>query len=331
MTENTPRPEDATSRIARPYPFGEQAAPGSSPHGAQGTPSYGAQASGPGDRPPFGSPSGGQNYPPPPGGQGPYGPPPGQGHGGPGGGYGGGYGNPQQGYGPPPGGQGYSPPPGQGYGGPSYGANPPGYGTPPPAKGQVRPRLLWVFLAWIIAVVCVGIGFAGFAGGLFKTLGDAAPSKTFQSGGSVVATVDPAQKPALYASASGPANVTCVAENAADGRKAKLTNPSTSQTITADGRVWELLFNIGVPAAGDYKFTCQAEEGQQVVFGVGRSLTANTGALAGGVAALFLVPLIGFLFALIVTIVVLVRRSRFRKRLAPSAPYGGGWQAPPGA
>ncbi|MEO3810460.1 hypothetical protein ABGB17_15790 [Sphaerisporangium sp. B11E5] len=330
MTENTPRPEDATSQIPRPYPFGEQAAPGSSPYGAQGTPSYGAQAGGgSGDRPPFGSSPGGQGYPPPPGGgPGPYGPPPGQGYGG----QPGGYGAPSPGYGPPPGGQGYGPPPGQGYGGPSYGAPSPGYGAPPSTGGQVRPRLLWIFLAWIVAVVCVGIGVAGFAGGLFKTLDDAAPDKTFQSGGSVVAAVDPAERPALYASSSGPANVTCIAESTATGRKAKLTNPATAQTITADGRLWELLFDIGVPAAGEYRFTCQAEEGQRVVFGVGKALTANSGALVGGVAALFLVPLGGFLLALIVTIVVLVRRSRFRKRMPQGgAPYGGGWQPTPGA
>ncbi|MFC6086475.1 hypothetical protein [Sphaerisporangium aureirubrum] len=340
MTENTPRPGDATAHIPRPYPFGEQAAPGSPPHGAQGTPSYGAQAGdqpygggpggGPGDRPPFGSPSGGPSYGNPPGGQG-Y-PPPG-GYGGQPGGYGPPPGGP--GYGPPPGGQGYGPPPGgQGYGAPSYGAqgsaqNP--YGAPPPSAGPVRPRLLWVVLVWIIAVVCVGIGVAGFAGGLFKTLNDAAPTKTFQSGGSVVAAVDPAEKPALYASSSGPANVTCLAEHTSTGAKAKLSNPTTAQTITAGGRVWELLFDVGVPAAGEYKFTCQADDGKQVAFGVGKALTANAGALAGGVLALILVPLAGFLLAVVVTIVVVVRRSRFRKRVQiQGSPYaGGGWQAPP--
>jgi hypothetical protein len=353
MTENTPRPADATARIPRPYPFGEQAAPGSSPHGTAGTPSLGAQAgdqppygggsggppsggSGPGDRPPFGSQPGGQGYGNQPGGP-PYGPPPGgQGYGGrPGGqGYGnqpGGYGAP--GYGPPPGGPSFGPPPGgQGYGAPSYGAPQSPYGAPPPSSGAVRPRLLWVVLAWVVAVVCVGVGIAGFTGGLFKTLNDAAPSKTFQSGGSTVATVDPADKPALYASSSGPANVTCVAENTATGAKAKLTNPTTAQTVTAGGRVWELLFDIGVPATGEYTFTCQAQEGKQVAFGVGKSVTANAGALAGGVLALILVPLAGFLLALIVTIVVLVRRSRFRKRNVATPPYAGGWQpAPPGA
>jgi hypothetical protein len=175
------------------------------------------------------------------------------------------------------------------------------------------------------------VGVVGFAGGLFKTITDAAPTKTFQSGGSVSVTLDPKDKPIIYASANGPANVVCLAQDAS-GNKASLTQPTTSQTVTADGRVWEAVFDIGVPSAGTYEVGCKSEEGKQVLFGVGKSLVANAGALAGGVASLFLLPLGGFLFALIVTIVVLVRRSRNRKRQAAAA-YGGAWPqgTPPAA
>ncbi|WP_248961019.1 hypothetical protein [Sphaerisporangium perillae] len=240
-------------------------------------------------------------------------------------------------YGTPPGAPQHGGPAGAPqYGGSSFGAPPPGsaqpyYGAAPQAAGPVRPRILWIVLAWLIAVVCGIVGVVGFAGGIFKTISDAAPTQTFQSGGSVSVTLDPKDGPILYASASGPTDVSCFALDGS-GKKAALTQPKTSQTVTSDGRVWEALFDIGVPATGTYKVSCQAEEGKQVLFGVGKSLTANSGALAGGVASLFLIPLAGFVFAVVTTIVVLVRRSRNRKRRA-AASYGGAWPqgTPPGA
>ncbi|WP_214414299.1 hypothetical protein [Sphaerisporangium fuscum] len=217
------------------------------------------------------------------------------------------------------------PPPGQTL---PYGAGQP---YPPAARGPVRPRVLWIVLAWLVAVICTVVGVAGFAGGLFKTLGDAAPTHTFASGGSVSVRLDPADKPMLYASASGPTDVTCFALDSSGG-KADLTRPKASQVVTANGRTWEGLFDIGVPAPGTYKVSCKGEDGKQVLFGVGKSLTASAGTLAGGVASLFLLPLGGFLFAVIVTIVVLVRRRGNRKRMAAASAYGAWPQgAPPAA
>ncbi|MFC4584676.1 hypothetical protein [Sphaerisporangium corydalis] len=241
------------------------------------------------------------------------------------------------GHGGPPG---YGPP-GGGYGGPGHGAPPPGfqqrpgYGAAPPARVPVKPSVLWIVLAWIIAVVCIGFGVAGFAGSLVKTVNDLAPTQTFEGGATISAVLDPKDKPVLYASvttsAPGGTSVTCLAQDASGG-KASLTRPVAAQTISANGRVWELMFNIGVPAPGTYTIGCQAEGDNKVLFGVGKSLTASAGTLVGGVASLIVLPLGGFLFAVIVTIVVLVRRNRSRKRQA-AAPYGGGWPqgTPPGA
>ncbi|MFC4529531.1 hypothetical protein [Sphaerisporangium dianthi] len=312
MSENDPRLPDATTRLPRPDSSGPQVPPR-----PQGPPS-----GSPSDAP-YGSASGGQagssSYGAPAGSS-PYGAPAGSPYGAPAGG---------------PSGA----PSGPSYGGPSYGTPPPGaahplYATPAPAApGPVRPRVLWIVLAWLVAVICGVVGVVGFAGGLFKTITDAAPTRTFQSGGSVTVAIDPKDKPILYASASGPTDVTCLATDGA-GNKVGLTSPKASQTVSADGRAWEAVFDIGVPAPGTYKVSCEAEAGKQALFGVGKSLTADPGALAGGVAFLILVPLAGFLLAVVTTIVVLVRRSRNRKRQAAAAvPYGGGWPqgAPPRA
>ncbi|RCG32620.1 hypothetical protein DQ384_03765 [Sphaerisporangium album] len=126
----------------------------------------------------------------------------------------------------------------------------------------------------------------------------------------------------LYASSSGPANVTCLAQDSS-GQPVKLSNVSLHQTVTANGRTWEGMFDIAVPAAGTYEISCRSQGGQ-VVFGVGKGLVASVGTVAGGALMAFLIPTAGFLLAFVVTIVVFVRRRRARRHLAAST-QGGTW------
>ncbi|MBB2745656.1 hypothetical protein [Microbispora sp. NBRC 16548] len=185
---------------------------------------------------------------------------------------------------------------------------PPAYAGPRP----IRPRLVWIFLSWALFVVLVVAGVGGFAGGLFSTLGDAAPATIFSGGQSVNVALDPADKPAIYAAVDQPTDVRCQLGDGADPR-VRLTRPAVSQTVTLNGTTWELLFEAGVPEAGTYQLAC---EGDGVRFGVGKQLTGAVGMLVGGAVALLALPTVGFLAALIVTIVVLARRSAARRRLA---------------
>ncbi|KAB8179928.1 hypothetical protein [Microbispora catharanthi] len=185
---------------------------------------------------------------------------------------------------------------------------PPVYAAPRP----IRPRLLWIFLSWALFVVLVVAGVGGFAGGLFSTLGDAAPATIFSGGQSVNVALDPADKPAIYAAVDQPTDVRCQLGDGADPR-VRLTRPAVSQTVTLNGTTWELMFEAGVPEAGTYQLAC---EGDGVRFGVGKQLTGAVGMLVGGAVALLALPTVGFLAALIVTIVVLARRSAARRRLA---------------
>ncbi|MEU6430471.1 hypothetical protein ABZ860_31645 [Microbispora sp. NPDC046973] len=183
---------------------------------------------------------------------------------------------------------------------------------PPPYAGTrpIRPRLLWIFLSWALFVVLLVAGVGGFAGGLFATLGDAAPATIFSGGQSVNVALDPADKPAIYAAVDQPTDVRCRLGDGADAR-VRLTRPAVSQTVTLNGTTWELLFEAGVPEAGTYPLAC---EGDGARFGVGKQLTG--GMLVGGAVALLALPTVGFLAALIVTIVVLARRSAARRRMA---------------
>ncbi|MBX6386349.1 MAG: hypothetical protein IRZ07_25810 [Microbispora sp.] len=186
--------------------------------------------------------------------------------------------------------------------------------VPPPYGGRrpVRPRLLWIFLSWVLFLVLLVAGIGGFADGLFSALGTVAPRTTFSSGQSVDVALDPADKPALYAASDGPASVSCRLGDGTDPG-VRLTRPAVSQTITLNGTSWELVFEIGVPRAGIYRISC---EGDGVTFGVGRQLSGGAGTLVGGTLALIALPTVGFLAAVIVTIVVLVRRSAARRRMS---------------
>ena len=182
---------------------------------------------------------------------------------------------------------------------------------PPQATGPIRPRVLWIVLAWLLFLVLLIVGIGGFAGGLFSTINEAAPSTTFGSGKTVSVPLDPKDKPVIYAAAAQPTDVQCQVQGSAN-QKITLTQPSTSQTVTVGDTKWELLFHVGVPAQGTYQVTC---EGEGVKFGVGKELVGSAGKLVGGAIAMIALPFVGFLIAVVTTIVVLVRRSGARKRM----------------
>ncbi|GAT66779.1 hypothetical protein HS048_12925 [Planomonospora sp. ID91781] len=209
----------------------------------------------------------------------------------------------------------------QPYGGaPSYGYAPPGYGAPqgPPPKVKAGPSIGWIVGAWLLAVVSVIAGIAVFAGGVLSFAEDAAPPASYGPGEVFTVRLDPAESPALYVSAAQGTKFQCGFQEGTQGR---LENSLVQTTVTgSDGIPWELAFRIGVDQAGEYKLGCSVEEGGQARFGVGRELAA--GALVGGTVALFLIPGFGVLLAIVVTIVVLVKRSRARK-LNAAVPVGG--------
>ncbi|MEU6712496.1 hypothetical protein ABZ897_13530 [Nonomuraea sp. NPDC046802] len=252
--------------------------------------------------PPGQNPQHGQPQPPPPPPQ--YGRQPGSQPG---------WGPPPSPYGPP---AGYGPPPGQGqspYGPPpqygQYGQQPP---YPPRIDAKaVRPSLWWIALAWGIAVVCGVAGVVVFVTGVAGSVSDLVPTKTFASGETVTVPIDPANKPAVYVASDQAVNYQCEVSGGA-----KLAKTSGSQTVTAGSSVWEQILVINAPAKGDYQLTCTNQEGPTAVYGVGRELSSAAGGVAGGVVSLMVIAGIGVLIGIAGTVVVLVRRSGARKRLA---------------
>lgn len=197
---------------------------------------------------------------------------------------------------------------------PGSGFPPPAYPPPGPARptGPVGPRLRWIFLSWVLFLVLLFAGVGGFVGGIFSSINDAAPTTTFGSGQTVSVELDDKDRPVIYASTDQPADVRCrVGDDR--GSQLRLTRPAKSEIINVNGMRWETLFTVSVPQAGTYQVTCQ---GDGVTFGVGREFTAGAAKMVGGAFALVVLPFIGFVIALVVTIVVLVRRSAARRGMA---------------
>ncbi|MEV0149229.1 MULTISPECIES: hypothetical protein [unclassified Nonomuraea] len=176
----------------------------------------------------------------------------------------------------------------------------------------LRPPLWWVWAAWGLALVCVVAGVALFASGVADTARSALPTKTFGSGETVTVTVDPADEPVVYLASASPVQYTCSA-GGGTGR-ALLARMPGSMTVTQDSTTWRAILALNVPEAGAYQLKCDTAEGSGARFAVGSAVDA--GGLLGGVAALFLLPGAGVLVAVVLTVVVLVRRSGHRKRLA---------------
>ncbi|MFC7644069.1 hypothetical protein ACFQX6_27510 [Streptosporangium lutulentum] len=143
---------------------------------------------------------------------------------------------------------------------PSYGYASFAYGVPqgPPPREKIKPGIGWIVGVWLVALLSVIAGVGGFLGGVFNALGDAAPATSFGSGKVVTVSLDPADKSAIYVSATGPTDFECAFQGGPG--TARLSQPDIQQTVTSDGVIWEMGLRVGVDKAGDYQLTCDASE-----------------------------------------------------------------------
>ncbi|GAA1637370.1 hypothetical protein GCM10009733_038120 [Nonomuraea maheshkhaliensis] len=165
-------------------------------------------------------------------------------------------------------------------------------------------------------LVCVVAGVALFGGGLVSSVADMAPTKTFAPGESITVSVDPADKPAVYVASDARISYDCAISGGPG--QARLAKVPGNQSVTWGDTVWQEILVINAPAKGDYRLTCTNQEQATVRYGVGRDVLSSLGGVTGGLAGLFLLPGAGLLAAVAGTVVVLVRRSGARKRLAVS-------------
>lgn len=195
------------------------------------------------------------------------------------------------------------------YGAP-YGQSPPA----PPSTAEIRPRKRWIFFGWLFFAATLGLGVAVFVSGISSTIDGLTLGKTFASGGSASLEVEPEQLPVIWISPPQE-DARCWATDTGDpSRRAELNGVRGTQTLEVNQRTWRAVFEISVPAAGTYEVTCGAAG--DAVFAVGPSLADSAQEAVSAVASLIVIPLVGFIVAVSVTVVVLVRRTGARKRLA---------------
>ncbi|WP_238494351.1 hypothetical protein [Streptosporangium sp. KLBMP 9127] len=169
-------------------------------------------------------------------------------------------------------------------------------------------------IAWVIAVLCGVVGVVVFLTGVVSGVNSAAPANAFRSGEAATVALDPADGAAVYIATARNVSYRCTIDGG--GKQARLNRSNVSQTVTSAGTTWTHILDIGITEPGSYKIACTADQAGDVRFGVGRNLGSLAGSIGGAALVFVLVPAAGLLFAIIVTIVVLVRRKGARNRMA---------------
>jgi hypothetical protein len=161
--------------------------------------------------------------------------------------------------------------------------------------------VLWIVLAWVLFAVSAVVGILLLVSAFSMLMTDAAPRRTFASGEQIELFIAPGDRPVIYASGDPNAPWNCTADPP-DALSA--TPPSLNQVVTVNNTTWYGVAVIEVAVPGRYQLLCESD-GQ---FGIGREVPA--GWLIGG----FVLPVAGFVIAMITTIVVLVQRNSMLKR-----------------
>nr|BFE87988.1 hypothetical protein GCM10020093_105890 [Planobispora longispora] len=107
----------------------------------------------------------------------------------------------------------------------------------------------------------------------------------------------------------------------------ELARPAVETVVAGtDGVTWEMGLRIDAKQGGEHKIVCDVADGATAKFGIGKEVAAES--LVGSALLLIGVPAVGILLAIVVTIVVLVKRSGARKRAAAAS--AGAWGSPYG-
>lgn len=187
-------------------------------------------------------------------------------------------------------------------------------GQPVP-EVRIRPRLVWVGLAWLLFGVLVLTGVGTFVSASTGT----GPNRFFAAGEVATIELDPDAGPLIYAALDAGGSVRC----GPVGPRAHLltlTPVTTDRSVVVDGREWHAAFDLTPAAAGTYQVVC---DGRGASFAAGDRLGTATG---GATVALLALPLVGLAAAVITTAVVLLKRRAEQERLF--APWTGGTAAP---
>ena len=192
---------------------------------------------------------------------------------------------------------------------------------------ELRPSRRWFIPAGVIATLSLVIGFAGvvwFSLGIIETT---KIDQRFRPGQTVTVTIESGKRTAIYVPedarlASGPR---CTVLDRS-GRHLPIREPGSTTTMSTGDETWLEIFIVGAPVEpGPHQMTC--ESATTVDFATGGHL--EVGETFGRLGLVAIVPVVGIATAVIMAVVVGVKRGRHRKRLIaerygppPPGPYG---------
>lgn len=194
----------------------------------------------------------------------------------------------------------------------------------PRQRVEVTPRKRWYAVAAVLAALGLVVGCGGFLLTL-KIVADAMPADAarFESGVPTRVTLGAGDERVVYVAlpydanpgdATPPNTTTCVSD-------AGVTLDKVSAEVKlADGtakRTWQAVYTLKAAQAGTYALSCEQEDGTRAVYGLGEMPWGGAVATSiGAFALIFGIPCVCLLTAVVIVIVVAVKRRSNRKRLA---------------
>jgi hypothetical protein len=176
-------------------------------------------------------------------------------------------------------------------------------------------------MAGVIALVFILLGIGGFAWGLVNAIRDIRIDERFGSGEAVTVRMVPQTRTGIYAreAVSGATPDAECAVTSPSGRNIPVTTPGGRFTMTVNGVTWYEIYVINTTEAGDHQVRCVSNGTSALgtaAFATGKHPDAGFfGGLVGGIASLFVLPLIGLITAGVIATVTGVKRGDHRKRL----------------
>jgi hypothetical protein len=171
----------------------------------------------------------------------------------------------------------------------------------------IRPRARWIGVGWLVFVVLTVIAVAVFAVEGVGGTSVSGPGHFFRD--RVPVPLPPDGRPIVYVIQPGPVAVTCDLDGHL-AEEAELVPVGAGGTVWVAGQEWLAVYEVERPSGSSLRIEC---DGGDTVFGLGGRTT--TDAAGGAAAALFVLPLVGFVGAVATTILVLARRRSARERL----------------
>ncbi|MEV0398459.1 hypothetical protein [Actinoallomurus sp. NPDC050550] len=178
---------------------------------------------------------------------------------------------------------------------------------------EVRPRRVWFVVAALCIVLGVALGAVMLVFGI--TTGAGSRDKRFGAGETVTVSLKP--DAAIYVPEESYSGVNCRVASAS-GQTVSVTSPGYRFTTSSNGESWRVVRLVHVPAAGEYRVTCDGVGGLYAVGQAPRPSRFVIGILSA--IGFFMVGIFGGVATIIV---VAVRRNRYRTRFAvrPMGPH----------